>query len=54
MLQRRATERIVWAVRNVTSGTSVSNWAERPSKTTPNVLRPFTSMDDDRVNVKIQ
>ena len=30
-------ERTVWAVRNVTSGTSVSNRAERPSKTTPNL-----------------
>jgi len=33
----RLTERIVWAVRNVTSGTSDSNRAERPSKTTPNL-----------------
>ena len=33
----RLMERIVWAVRNVTSGTSVSNRAERPSKTTPNL-----------------
>ena len=30
-------ERIVWAVRNVTSGTSVSNRAELPSNTTPNL-----------------
>jgi len=33
----RLKERNVWAVRNVTSGTSVSNRAERPSKTIPNV-----------------
>ena len=33
----RLVERIVWAVRNVTSGTSVSNRAELPSKTTPNL-----------------
>jgi len=33
----RLMERIVWAVRNVTSGTSASNRAERPSKTTPNL-----------------
>ena len=29
--------RTVWAVRNVTSGISVSNWAERPSKIIPNL-----------------
>ena len=33
----RLVERIVWAVRNFTSGTSVSSRAERPSKTTPNL-----------------
>ena len=30
-------DRIVWAVRNVTSGTSASNRAESSSKTTPNL-----------------
>ena len=30
-------ERFVWAVRNVTSGTGVSNRIERPSKTSPNL-----------------
>ena len=33
----RLMERIVWAVHNVTSGTSISNQAERPWKTTPNL-----------------
>jgi len=33
----RFMERIVWAARNVTSGTGVSNRAEPPSKTTPNL-----------------
>ena len=45
----RLMERTVWAVRNVTSGTCVSNRAERPSKTTPKSGRSSTSMDDDQV-----
>jgi len=45
----RLMERIVWAARNVTSGTNVSNRAERPSKTNPKSGRPSTSIDDDRV-----
>jgi len=49
----RLMERIAWAVRNVTSGTGVSNRAERPSKTTPKSGRPSTSMDDDHVDRRL-
>ena len=38
---KRLMERIVWAVRNVTSGNSVSNRSERPSKTTPRMVVPL-------------
>jgi len=43
----RLKERIVWAVRNVTSGPSISNRAERPLKTAPNMdslLRQWTTI----------
>ena len=45
----RFLERIVWAIRNVTSGTGVSNRAECPSNMTPKSGRPSTCMDDDHV-----
>ena len=41
--------RTVWAVRNVTSGISVSNRAERPSKMIPKSGRPSPSTGDDHI-----
>ena len=42
-------ERIVWAVRNVTSGTSVLKSGRTSIEDDPKSGRPSTSMDDDHV-----
>ena len=45
----RLIERIVWAVRNVTSGTGVLNRDRTSIEDDPKSGRPSTSMDDDHV-----